>query len=56
MKLHEYQIRAMDFCENKRKVVAHKYAHLITEQEQRTKFVRLYNGLNAVLNYENVGG
>jgi len=22
----------------------------ITEQEQRTKFVRLYNGLNAVLN------
>jgi len=36
--------------DNKRKVVAHRYAHLITEQEQRTKFVRLYNGLNAVLN------
>lgn len=36
--------------DNKRKVVVHKYAHLITEQEQRTKFVRLYNGLNAVLN------
>ncbi|MFA5432897.1 MAG: hypothetical protein WC319_08505 [Candidatus Paceibacterota bacterium] len=36
--------------DNKRKVVAHRYVHLITEQEQRTKFVRLYNGLNAVLN------
>ena len=36
--------------DNKRKVVAHRYAHLITEQEQRTKFVRLYNGLNSVLN------
>jgi len=36
--------------DNKRKVVAHRYAHLITEQEQRTKFVRLYNVLNSVLN------
>ena len=36
--------------DNKRKVVAHRYAHLITEQEQRTKFVRLYNALNTVLN------
>jgi hypothetical protein len=36
--------------DNKRKLVAHRYTHLITEQEQRTKFVRLYNGLNAVLN------
>lgn len=36
--------------DNKRKVVAHKYAHSITEQEQRTKFARLYNGLNSVLN------
>jgi len=36
--------------DNKRKAVAHKYAHLITEQEQWTKFVRLYNGLNSVLN------
>ena len=36
--------------DNKQKVVAHRYAHLITEQEQRTKFVRLYNGLNSVLN------
>lgn len=36
--------------DEKRKVVAHKYAHLITVQEQRTKFARLYNGLNAVLN------
>lgn len=33
-----------------KEVVAHRYAHLITEQEQRTKFVRLYNGLNSVLN------
>ena len=36
--------------DNKQKVVAHRYAHLITEQEQRTKFVRLCNGLNSVLN------
>jgi len=36
--------------DNKRKVVAHRYAHLITEQVQRTKFVRLYNSLNAILN------
>jgi len=36
--------------DNKQKVVAHRSAHLITEQEQRTKFVRLYNGLNSVLN------
>lgn len=36
--------------DNKKKVVAHRYVHLITEQEQRTKFVRLYNGLNEVLN------
>jgi len=36
--------------DNKRKVVAHRYAHLIETQEQRSKFVRLYNGLNSVLN------
>ena len=42
--------KARIFWDNKRKVVAHRYAHLITEQEQRTKFVRLYNGLNSVLN------
>lgn len=42
--------KARIWWDEKRKAVAHKYAHLITEQEQRTKFVRLYNGLNAVLN------
>lgn len=36
--------------DKKRKVVAHRYAHLITEQEQRTKFVKLYNSLHTVLN------
>lgn len=36
--------------DEKRKVVAHRYAHLINEQVQRTKFVRLYNNLNALLN------
>lgn len=42
--------KARIWWDESRKAVAHKYAHLITEQEQRTKFVRLYNGLNAVLN------
>lgn len=42
--------KARIWWDEKRKAVAHKYAHLIIEQEQRTKFVRLYNGLNAVLN------
>ena len=42
--------KARILWDESRKAVAHKYAHLITEQEQRTKFVRLYNGLNAVLN------
>ena len=42
--------KARIIWDNKRKVVAHRYAHLITEQEQRTKFVRLYNALNTVLN------
>jgi len=36
--------------DNKKKVVAHMYAHLIAKQEQRTKFVQLYNRLNLVLN------
>jgi len=34
--------------DNKRKVVAHRYAHLIREQEQRSKFVKLYNNLNII--------
>lgn len=42
--------KARIWWDESRKAVAHKYAHLITEQEQRTKFVRLYNSLNAVLN------
>lgn len=33
-----------------RKVVAHKFVSEITIQEQRTKFVRIYNPLNAILN------
>ncbi len=36
--------------DNKKKVVAHRYAHLITDQEQRSKFVKLYNRLNIALN------
>jgi len=42
--------KARIWWDEKRKVVAHKYAHMITTQEQRTKFVRLYNSLNAILN------
>ena len=36
--------------DEKRKVVAHKFVSEITVQEQRTKFVRIYNQLNALLN------
>jgi len=36
--------------DEKRKVVAHKFVSEITIQEQRTKFVRIYNPLNALLN------
>lgn len=42
--------KARIWWDESRKAVAHKYVHLITGQEQRTKFVRLYNGLNAILN------
>jgi hypothetical protein len=35
---------------NKAGVVAHKYVDSITEQEQRSKFVKIYNHLNSVLN------
>jgi hypothetical protein len=34
----------------KRKLVAHKFASAITEQAQRSKFVKVYNALNAALN------
>ena len=36
--------------DEKRKVVAHRYAYQITEQEQRSKFVKIYNPLNSLLN------
>lgn len=36
--------------DEKRKIVAHKFFREITVQEQRTKFVRIYNPLNAILN------
>ena len=36
--------------DEKRKVVAHKFVREITIQEQRTKFARIYNPLNALLN------
>lgn len=36
--------------DEKRKVVAHKFVSEITVQEHRTKFVRIYNMLNALLN------
>ena len=42
--------KARIIWDEKRKVVAHKFVSQITVQEQRTKFVRIYNPLNAVLN------
>ena len=36
--------------DNKKKIVAHRYAQLITEQGQRSKFAKLYNSLNIALN------
>ena len=42
--------KARILWDNKRKVVAYKYANSITDQEQRTRFVKLYNSLNAILN------
>jgi len=42
--------KARIWWDKKRNVVAHKYVHLITEQAQRTKFVRLYNPLCLSLN------
>lgn len=37
--------------DEKRKVVAHRYANELTDPEQRKKFVRIYNALNAALNH-----
>jgi hypothetical protein len=36
--------------DNKKKVVAHRYVRSITDQEQRSKFAKLYNRLNIALN------
>lgn len=42
--------KARIWWDEKRKAVAHKYAHLIINVEQRKKFVQIYNSLNAKLN------
>jgi hypothetical protein len=42
--------KARIIWDEKRKKVAHKFVSEITIQEQRTKFVKIYNSLNAVLN------
>lgn len=36
--------------DKKRNLVAHRYAHLITDQAQRSKFVKIYNGLHVAIN------
>ena len=51
---HTFFVNGVDkariIWDEKRKVVAHKFVSKITIQEQRTKFVRIYNSLNALLN------
>lgn len=42
--------KARIIWDDKRKKVAHRYVNSIPNQEQRTKFVRLYNSLNKILN------
>ena len=42
--------KARIIWERKKKVVAHKFVSAITVQEQRTKFARIYNHLNSILN------
>lgn len=42
--------KARMIWDEKRKVIAHRYANLISDPEQRKKFVRLYNSLNEILN------
>lgn len=36
--------------DEKRKVVCHKFVNAITIQEQRSRFVKIYNSLNKILN------
>lgn len=43
--------RARIVWDEKRKVVAHRYANELIDSEQRKKFVRIYNALNAALNH-----
>jgi len=42
--------KARIIWDNKRNLVAHKYFNTIEDKEQRSKFVKLYNSLNAALN------
>lgn len=42
--------KARIYWDKKRKLVSHKYVQLITIQEQRSKFVKIYNNLNSILN------
>jgi hypothetical protein len=42
--------KARIIWDEKRKAVAHKFAREITIQEQRSKFARIYNPLNVLLN------
>lgn len=42
--------KARIMWDEKRKLVAHKYANQIPTQEQRSKFAKIYNSLNSVLN------
>jgi hypothetical protein len=46
----EFECKDRIVWDEKRKVVAHKFVSAITVQEQRTKFVRIFNPLGAVLN------
>ncbi|HEY5588406.1 MAG TPA: hypothetical protein VIK86_05555 [Candidatus Paceibacterota bacterium] len=45
--------KARIIWDEKHKVVAHKFVNEITIQEQRTKFVRIFNQLGIILNTDN---
>ncbi len=42
--------KARIIWDNKRKVVAHKFVSEIPTQEQRSKFVKIYNSLHTIFN------
>lgn len=42
--------KARIWWDEKRKAVAHKYAYTLTDKEQRSKFVKIYNELFKLLN------